>query len=104
MKRFDTEVCGETHQVRPLRSCRHLERQLEQVRRAVEREFAGRVNLHSNLFRLSLNEAEALAWQTGFPHLFFPSLADEKARAVVAWQQRQQTLRPAAEEFVVTAE
>ena len=104
MKRFDTEICGETHRVRPLSSCGHVERQLEQVRRAIERDFAGRTDVRSRLFRLALKEAEALAWQTGFPHLFFPALADEKARAAVAWQQRQRALRPAVEEFLVTAE
>jgi hypothetical protein len=36
-----------------------------------------------------LNEAEALAWQTAYPHLLFPSLAVEKIQSVAAWQARQ---------------
>jgi hypothetical protein len=41
------------------------------------------------LARLALNEAEALAWQTGVPHLVFPELADEKIRELAAWRERQ---------------
>jgi hypothetical protein len=48
---------------------------------------------HGRLLRLALNEAEGLAWQTEFPHLVFPELAREKARAAVAWHQRQRSLR-----------
>lgn len=44
-------------------------------------------------FRLALNEAEALAWQTPFPTLFFPALAREKAQHLLAWQERQAALR-----------
>jgi hypothetical protein len=39
-----------------------------------------------------VNEAEALAWQTPYPHLLFPSLAAEKVQAVAAWQTRQQSV------------
>jgi len=53
-------------------------------------DFAGE---HGRLLRLALNEAEALAWQTEFPHLMFPELAREKAQAAVAWHQRQRALR-----------
>lgn len=42
---------------------------------------------------LALNEAEALAWDTGYPHLVFPLLGEEKARATAAWHSRQQTLK-----------
>ncbi len=40
-----------------------------------------------------LNEADALAAYTPFPALFLPTLAEEKARAVVTWQGKQQLLR-----------
>jgi len=33
----------------------------------------------------ALNEAEAAAWQTMFPHLVFPALATEKVQAAIAW-------------------
>jgi hypothetical protein len=44
------------------------------------------------LLRLALIEAEALAQQTGFPHLFFPVLATEKASNAARWQYRQEFL------------
>ena len=53
------------------------------------------------MLRLALNEAEALAWQTPFPHLFFPDLAAEKVRAVAEWSRRQRTVqRPVLEPAV----
>jgi hypothetical protein len=45
------------------------------------------------MFRLALNEAEALAWQTGYPHLLFPALATEKIQAATEWSARQKLLR-----------
>jgi hypothetical protein len=51
------------------------------------------------VLKLALNEAEALAWQTDFPHLFFPALAMEKAQATVAWHQRQRAVRRTAAEL-----
>lgn len=45
------------------------------------------------LLRLALNEAEAVAWQTMYPHLFFPVLATEKVQAVIAWNTKLQSLR-----------
>ena len=102
MKRFDTQFCGATHKPQPLRSCDPVERRLKQVRQAVADEFQEQVDVRSRLFNLALNEAEALAWQTGFPHLVFPVLAAEKAQAAVAWKKRQQTLK-SADELVMAA-
>jgi len=45
------------------------------------------------IFRLALNEAAALAWQTGYPHLFFPDLATEKIQAATEWKAHQKWLR-----------
>jgi len=74
-------------------------RTADPVRKAVARvkqtvlgEFAGSTGEHSRLLRLALNEAEALAWQTDFPHLFFPALATEKAQSTVAWHERQRAV------------
>lgn len=41
--------------------------------------------LPERLFRVALNEAEALAWDTEYPQLVFPSLAEEKIEAISAW-------------------
>ena len=101
MKRFDTELCGETHVAQPLRSCDGIERRLKDVRDTVAREYREHLDVSSRLFHLALNEAEALAWQTGFPHLFFPTLAAEKAQAAVNWQKRQQALNSRGDELVL---
>jgi hypothetical protein len=44
------------------------------------------------LLRLALNEAEALAFLTDYPHLVFPTLALEKVHDAAAWKNRQQQL------------
>ncbi len=66
---------------------------IPQIRSLIEREFARLQAQQPHIFRLTLNEAEALAWQTGFPQLVFPTLAAEKIRAVADWNKRQQVLR-----------
>jgi len=70
-------------------SCRKLVAQMNKAKHAILTEFNGTVQAQEHLLRLALNEAEALAWQTGFPQLVFPDLALEKAQAVVARQARQ---------------
>jgi hypothetical protein len=56
---------------------------LEQAKRdlAAEHKFA----LPERLFRVALNEAEALAWETEYPQLIFLTLAEEKIEAMSAW-------------------
>ena len=51
-------------------------------------DFHETLDSHGNLFQLALNEAEALAWQTDYPHLFFPTLAMERVQAVVGMARR----------------
>ena len=53
------------------------------------------------LVRLALNEAEAAAWQTRYPHLVFPALAAEKVHAVAAWSEHQQSVRQASPVFAL---
>jgi len=79
--------------VRCVASCRKLLAQIENVREQVVAEFRDRLDEHKPVLDLALNEAEALAWQSGFPQLFFPVLATEKASAVAGWHVRQQSLR-----------
>jgi cation diffusion facilitator CzcD-associated flavoprotein CzcO len=78
---------------RCMASCRKLLAQIQSVKAQVVAEFRGRLDEHQYLLDLAVNEAEALAWQTEFPQLFFPILAAEKARAVTGWHLRQQSLR-----------
>jgi hypothetical protein len=68
--------------------------QIKRAKRELVQEFRGRVAGHESVLRLALNEAEALAWETNFPHLVFATLAMEKAQAAATWETRQQLLNP----------
>ncbi len=75
-----------------LASCRKLTEQLERTKQNLLAELRGTFEAPEALLRLAVNEAEALAWQTDFPHLVFADLAAEKIQAVAAWHARQQLL------------
>src|SRR5437773_8166083 len=75
-------------------SCRKVLAQIEKTKSAILAEFRGILQAQEQFLRLALNEAEALAWETEYPHLVFPILATEKARAVVEWHTRQRSLNP----------
>jgi hypothetical protein len=64
-----------------------------EVKSAMLREYGDGLRQHDRLFRGALSEAEALAWQTPYPGLFFPVLAQEKAQAMRDWLARQQDIR-----------
>lgn len=66
---------------------------ITEIRNGVEREFASLRVQHPRFFRLAVNEAEALAWQSGVPQLLLPELAAEKIRKLAAWQIRQNHLK-----------
>jgi len=66
--------------------------EIEQAKHMIVNELNERLDTHGNLFRLALNEAEALASQTAYPHLFFPALAMERVQAVSNWRNRQRAL------------
>jgi len=72
-----------------LDSCRKLLDRIAKVKEAVLGEFHDTVDAHNKMLRLALNEAEALAWETDYPHLVFPALALEKAEEVTSWEARQ---------------
>jgi hypothetical protein len=76
-----TDRCKET--------CKAWRAEIEQAREMIVNEFHETLEVHGSLFRLALNEAEALAGQTEYPHLFYPALAQERVQAVAAWRQRQ---------------
>ena len=75
-----------------LASCQKLAAQIEQAKKNLLAELRETFVVPEQLFRLALGEAEALAWQTDYPHLVFPDLATEKIRSVAAWHARQQSL------------
>jgi hypothetical protein len=72
-----------------VRSCKKLLARIEQAKNSILNEFHVTLEPHHKSYQLALNEAEALAWQTAYPHLLFPSLAVEKIQSVSAWQMRQ---------------
>jgi hypothetical protein len=76
-----------------LASCRKLLARLENAKANIIAQFSGSLQNDEHVLQLALNEAEALAWQTDFPQLVFPTLAMEKAEAVQAWHQRQKFFR-----------
>ena len=75
-----------------LRSCERVLTRLERARDAIFSESRGAVAADERMLQLALNEAEALAWQTAFPHLVFPTLAMEKAQEVVDWNRHQRSV------------
>ena len=82
-----------------LNSGRTIRDAIARAKEAVLRDYAELVGEHARVLRLALNEAEALAWQTDFPHLFFPNLATEKAQAAVSWHRHQRAVRRTATEL-----
>ena len=92
----------QTIAARCAQSCKKLLAGIEQTKNKIANEFQETLESHSQLFQLALNEAEALAFQTAYPHLVFPSLAVEKIQAVSVWQTRQQLLQQRRAVFAET--
>lgn len=59
------------------------------VRSRIEEAFSRTLHGHERLLQSALAEAEALAFQTAYPHLLFPTLAEEKAAGVQQWAEHQ---------------
>ncbi len=81
-----------------LNSCAAIRQAVIRIKETVLNEYFAQVGEHVRVLRLALNEAEALAWQSDYPHLLFPVLATEKAQAAVSWHQQQRALRHAQAE------
>jgi hypothetical protein len=76
---------------------------LARIRGDLERQFASVKNQAPRILHLTLNEAEAVAWETGFPHLVFPLLAEEKASKAAAWINRQCALKKETQVLALAA-
>jgi hypothetical protein len=74
-------------------SCRKILGQIEKIKTGLVAEFRGTFGQDSHLVELALNEAEALAWQAGFPQLAFPTLAAEKVESLAVWKKHQDSIR-----------
>jgi hypothetical protein len=75
-----------------LKSCRKILAQIRKAKEAICAEARGTLDTHERMLQLALNEAEALAWQTEYPHLVFPALAAEKVHAVADWNRHQRSV------------
>lgn len=67
--------------------------QMAEVKRALVREFGQGLAGHEPMLQAAMREAEALAWQTPYPCLLFPLLAEEKVAGVRRWLTRQKAIR-----------
>ena len=76
---------------------------LGQLKASVLEQFKAQLPGHQELLQAAVSEAEALAWQTAYPHLLFPVLAEEKAAAVSRWAEHQASVRQATESFAFAA-
>jgi hypothetical protein len=74
---------------RRLRSCQKVLAQIWNVKDGLLAEGGDGLAGHERMLRLALNEAEALAWQTSYPHLVFPDLAAEKIQGLRDWVRHQ---------------
>jgi hypothetical protein len=66
--------------------------QIRETKAAILAEARETLKGQEQILRLALNEAEALAWQTLYPHLVFAGLATEKIQKVASWDSRQRSL------------
>lgn len=78
------KVCAE--------SCNAILVQIGNARDAIFAEARDTLKARDQMLRLALNEAEALAWQTLYPHLVFPALAAEKVQGVATWNDHQELI------------
>ena len=82
-----------------MRNRNEIEVKLDGLVRRIEGAHVGLKQRDERVFRLALNEARALAWQTEMPHLVLPELAEEKLRKLVAWQSHQERVRRESPRF-----
>jgi hypothetical protein len=76
-----------------LASCQTILARITAAKEAIFADSFKTLGTRKRLLRLALNEAEAVAWDTNYPHLVFPLLATEKIQAVVAWDAQQRSVR-----------
>jgi hypothetical protein len=72
--------------------CQKALARISQAKAAILAEARGTLKVQERLLRLALNEAEALAFQTLYPQLVFPTLAVEKIQGAARWSHRQRLL------------
>lgn len=90
---YENVTDKQTLKNRCVQSCKKLLAEVDATRNRIANEFHETLEANGQLVQLALNEAEALAWETAYPHLLFPALAVEKVQATAAWQTRQRSLQ-----------
>jgi hypothetical protein len=75
-----------------LNGCKKVMSQISHAKEAILAEARDTLKVQEQLLRLTLNEAEALAFQTLYPQLVFPTLAVEKIQGAARWSNRQRPL------------
>lgn len=83
--------------------CQRLLAHIATVKANLVTEFKENFEVQDKLLRLALNEAEALAWETDYPHLVFPTLAREKVKVAANWNERQDMIRRSEPVYAVAA-
>jgi hypothetical protein len=83
--------------------CQKLVALLTKVKENLVAEFKQKFEVQERLLRLAINEAEALAWETDYPHLVFPTLALEKVKVAATWNERQGMIRRGDQIFAFAA-
>ena len=73
--------------------CNKIITQVQKVKHALLTEYIARMDGQKRALWRALNEAEVLAWQTGFPHLVFPVLATEKMEALAERRENLGAIR-----------
>ena len=68
----------------PAQVCRHLLAALADLKTRLQRKFEQAYPGQSQVIRRAVAEAEQLAWQTPFPHLLLPDLAEVRVSELVA--------------------
>lgn len=76
-----------------LASCQKILAQIKDTKAAIFAESRDTLEVKEQVLRLALNEAEALAWRTVYPHLLFPALATEKIQTLANWNLHQRAVQ-----------
>ena len=76
-----------------LGACEKFAKQISQAKDNLVAEFKGAFQNQELTLQFALAEADAIARQTEYPHLFFPQLATEKLQAAAYRQSRQHYVR-----------
>jgi hypothetical protein len=83
--------------------CGKLIAQIERVKNNIFTEFHEAFETQEQLLSRTIREAEALAWQTEYPQLVFPTLAMEKVQSVAGWNARQEAIRRNTSAYAMAA-